>query len=145
MTGVPSIVMGIFIYTLWVVELGQGRSALAASLALACLMLPIVVRSSEEMLRLVPNNLRRAPVRRPDLKTTSGGAPAAPAVSGAMLAVARCRRDRTGAVHDRRRESGRTPRPSPGEHHASFGSTTSSPTAGRSRRRWLGSTLTSSS
>ena len=58
MTGVPSVVMGIFVYTLWVLELGQGRSAFAASLALACLMLPIVVRSSEEMLRLVPNALR---------------------------------------------------------------------------------------
>ena len=58
MTGVPSIVMGIFIYTLWVRQFGMGRSALAASLALACLMLPIVVRSSEEMLRLVPNALR---------------------------------------------------------------------------------------
>ena len=58
MTGVPSIVMGIFIYTLWVLRFGQGRSALAASLALACLMLPIVVRTSEEMLRLVPDALR---------------------------------------------------------------------------------------
>lgn len=61
MTGVPSIVMGMFIYTAWVVRFGTaGRSAFAASLALACLMLPIVVRTSEEMLRTVPDELRHA-------------------------------------------------------------------------------------
>ena len=61
MTGVPSIVMGMFIYTAWVVRFGTaGRSAFAAALALACLMLPIVVRTSEEMLRLVPDELRHA-------------------------------------------------------------------------------------
>ncbi len=94
MTGVPSIVMGIFVYTLWVLEFGQGRSALAASLALACLMLPIVVRSSEEMLRLVPNALREGSAAlgartwkttlRVVLPTALPGL-----VSGAMLAVAR--------------------------------------------------------
>ncbi len=94
MTGVPSIVMGIFIYTLWVLNFGQGRSALAASLALACLMLPIVVRSSEEMLRLVPNALREGSAAmgartwkttiRVVLPTALPGL-----VSGAMLAVAR--------------------------------------------------------
>lgn len=61
MTGVPSIVMGMFIYTVWVVRFGtDGRSAFAAALALACLMLPIVVRTSEEMLRTVPDELRHA-------------------------------------------------------------------------------------
>lgn len=61
MTGVPSIVMGMFVYTVWVVRFGTGgRSAFAASLALACLMLPIVVRASEEMLKLVPDDLRHA-------------------------------------------------------------------------------------
>ncbi|MFM7508335.1 MAG: phosphate ABC transporter permease PstA [Actinomycetota bacterium] len=61
MTGVPSVVMGVFIYTIWVLPRGvDGKSAWAAALALACLMLPIVVRSTEEMLRLVPDNLREA-------------------------------------------------------------------------------------
>jgi phosphate transport system permease protein len=94
MTGVPSIVMGIFIYTLWVVELHNGFSALAASLALGCLMLPIVVRSSEEMLRLVPNALREgsAALGSRTWRTTLGVVlpTALPGlVSGAMLAVAR--------------------------------------------------------
>ncbi|MGI8757511.1 MAG: phosphate ABC transporter permease PstA [Acidimicrobiales bacterium] len=94
MTGVPSIVMGIFIYSLWVIEFGQGRSALAASLALAALMLPIVVRSSEEMLRLVPDSLREgsAALGSRTWKTTTGVVlpTALPGlVSGSMLAVAR--------------------------------------------------------
>ena len=61
MAGVPSIVMGLFIYVFWVVPRGvDGLNGLSGALALACLMLPIVVRSSEEMLRLVPQNLRDA-------------------------------------------------------------------------------------
>jgi phosphate transport system permease protein len=59
MTGVPSIVMGLFIYTGFVVVVGA-KSGFAGALALACLMLPIVIRSSEEMLRLVPDDLRQA-------------------------------------------------------------------------------------
>jgi phosphate transport system permease protein len=59
MTGVPSVVRGIFIYTVWVLHFQQ-RSTFAGALALACLMLPIVVRSTEEMLKLVPDNLREA-------------------------------------------------------------------------------------
>jgi phosphate transport system permease protein len=59
MTGVPSIVMGLFIYTGFVVVVGA-KSGFAGALALACLMLPIVIRSSEEMLRLVPDELRQA-------------------------------------------------------------------------------------
>jgi phosphate transport system permease protein len=58
MTGVPSIVMGLFIYTIWV--LSFGLSAFAGALALACLMLPVVIRSTEEILRLVPAGLREA-------------------------------------------------------------------------------------
>ena len=61
MTGVPSIVMGLFIYTIWVLHFGY--SGLAGSFALACLMLPIVIRSSYEMLRLVPDSLRRGQLR----------------------------------------------------------------------------------
>src|SRR5215467_8140939 len=52
MTGVPSIIMGLFIFAIWVIHFGY--SGLAGALALGCLMLPIVIRSSEEMLRLVP-------------------------------------------------------------------------------------------
>ncbi|HZE37405.1 MAG TPA: phosphate ABC transporter permease PstA [Stackebrandtia sp.] len=59
MTGVPSIMMGLFIYVMWV-ENVETKSGFAGSLALACLMLPIVIRSSEEMLRLVPDELRQA-------------------------------------------------------------------------------------
>jgi phosphate transport system permease protein len=95
MTGVPSVIMGIFIYTVWVINLGAGgRSAFAGALALACLMLPIVVRSTEEMLRLVPNSLREgsAAMGAPKWKTTIGVVlPAAlPGItSGCMLAIAR--------------------------------------------------------
>ncbi|MBO0867761.1 MAG: ABC transporter permease subunit, partial [Micromonosporaceae bacterium] len=59
MTGVPSVVMGLFIYTAVVLTTGQ-ESGLAGALALGCLMLPVVIRSSEEMLRLVPDELRQA-------------------------------------------------------------------------------------
>lgn len=95
MSGVPSVVMGIFVYTVWVVRLGPtGLSAAAGAFALACLMLPIVVRSSEEMLRLVPNHLREASAAMgaPTWRTiTRVVLPAAASgiTSGAMLAVAR--------------------------------------------------------
>jgi phosphate transport system permease protein len=56
MTGVPSIVMGLFIYTIY--TLVFGLNGFGGSLALACLMLPIIIRSTEEMLRLVPDELR---------------------------------------------------------------------------------------
>jgi len=61
MTGVPSIVMGLFIYTIWVLR--YGLSGFAGALALACLMLPIVIRSTEEILRLVPAGLPARPCR----------------------------------------------------------------------------------
>ncbi len=60
MTGIPSIVAGLFIFSFWILGLGQGFSGFAASLALTVLMLPIVVRSAEEMLKLVPDGLREA-------------------------------------------------------------------------------------
>lgn len=60
MTGIPSIVAGLFVFAFWVVGLGQGFSGFAAALALAILMLPVIVRSSEEMLKLVPDELREA-------------------------------------------------------------------------------------
>ena len=59
MAGVPSIVMGLFVYTIWVVRVHH-FTGFAGSLALACLMLPIVIRSAEGMLRLVPRELREA-------------------------------------------------------------------------------------
>ncbi|HZN15822.1 MAG TPA: phosphate ABC transporter permease PstA [Acidimicrobiales bacterium] len=60
MTGVPSIVAGLFIYAFWVLALGKGYSGLAAAFALSVLMLPVVIRASEEMLKLVPAELREA-------------------------------------------------------------------------------------
>lgn len=61
MTGIPSIVAGLFAYALFVVLDGPGhRSGLAGAVALTLLMTPVVVRTSEEMLRLVPNELREA-------------------------------------------------------------------------------------
>jgi phosphate transport system permease protein len=95
MTGVPSVVMGVFIYSIWVIRFGvDGKSAFAAALALACLMLPIVVRSTEEMLRLVPDSLREASAAlgtRTWKTTTKVVLPAAlPGItSGSLLAVAR--------------------------------------------------------
>lgn len=60
MSGIPSIVAGLFIFTFWVLQLGRGFSGMAAGLALAVLMLPTVTRTSEEMLKLVPGGLREA-------------------------------------------------------------------------------------
>jgi phosphate transport system permease protein len=61
MTGIPSIVAGLFAYAVFALIFGPGvRMGIAGSVALAVLMIPVVVRSSEEMLRLVPNELREA-------------------------------------------------------------------------------------
>lgn len=60
LSGVPSIVAALFIFALWISVFGFAKSAFAVSLALVLLMLPIVVRSSEEMLRLVPDEIREA-------------------------------------------------------------------------------------
>ena len=60
MTGIPSIVAGLFMFAFWVLAFDQGFSGLAAGFALAILMLPVVVRSSEEMMKLVPQDFREA-------------------------------------------------------------------------------------
>ena len=92
MTGVPSIVMGLFIFSIWVLHFGF--SGLAGAFALGCLMLPIVIRSTNEMLKLVPNSLREASYALGASKarvTITVVLPAAIGgiVSGALLAVAR--------------------------------------------------------
>jgi phosphate transport system permease protein len=93
MTGVPSIVMGLFIYVVWVTRTKE-QSGFAGALALACLMLPIVIRSTEEILRLVPDELRQGSLAlgaRRWRTTLTVVLPAALSgiVSGAMLAIAR--------------------------------------------------------
>jgi phosphate transport system permease protein len=60
LAGVPSIVAALFIFSLWIATLGFPQSAFAVSLALVLLMLPVVVRATEEMLKLVPDELREA-------------------------------------------------------------------------------------
>jgi phosphate transport system permease protein len=60
LTGVPSIVAGLFVFALWVTTFGFKRVGFAVCLALVLLMVPVVVRSTEEMLKLVPNELREA-------------------------------------------------------------------------------------
>ncbi|NUR90262.1 MAG: phosphate ABC transporter permease PstA [Nonomuraea sp.] len=60
MTGIPSIVAGLFILAFWILFLGIPYSGWAGAMALSILMMPTVVRSTEEMLRLVPNDLREA-------------------------------------------------------------------------------------
>ena len=92
MTGVPSIVMGLFIYTIWVLQFGL--SGFAGALALACLMLPVVIRSTEEILRLVPAGLREASLalgasRARTILTVVLPAAIPGITSGALLAVAR--------------------------------------------------------
>jgi phosphate transport system permease protein len=92
MTGVPSIIMGLFIFSIWVLH--HGFSGLAGAFALGCLMLPIVIRSTDEMLKLVPNTLREGSYALGASKsrvTLTVVLPAAAGgiVSGALLAVAR--------------------------------------------------------
>ena len=92
MTGVPSIVMGLFIYLVWTMRFGY--SAFGGALALACLMLPVVIGSTEQMLRLVPANLREAAYALGTSKSRTILTVVLPAalpgiVSGSLLAVAR--------------------------------------------------------
>ena len=92
MTGVPSIVMGLFVYTIWTLQFGL--SAFGGALALASLMLPIVIRSSEEMLRLVPDELRHGSYALGNRKWRTVMTVVLPAAfggitSGVMLAIAR--------------------------------------------------------
>jgi phosphate transport system permease protein len=95
MAGVPSIVMGLFVYAIFVLPRKQeGASGLAASIALGCLMLPIVIRSTETMLKLVPDDLRNAAyalgTRKSRVILTVVLPAALPGItSGALLAVAR--------------------------------------------------------
>lgn len=60
LAGVPSIVAALFVFALWIATLGFPQSAFAVALALVLLMLPVVVRNTEEMLKLVPDELREA-------------------------------------------------------------------------------------
>jgi len=60
MTALPSILAGLFIFATWVLILGYERSGLAASIAMSIMMLPIIIRSADVVLRLVPGNLREA-------------------------------------------------------------------------------------
>ena len=92
MTGVPSIIMGLFLFSIWVVHFGF--SGFAGALALGCLMLPIVIRSTYEMLRLVPGSLREGSYAVGATKSRVTMTVVLPAalggiVSGALLAVAR--------------------------------------------------------
>jgi phosphate transport system permease protein len=95
MTGIPSIVAGLFAYALFALLFGPGvRMGVVGSVALAVLMIPVVVRASEEMLKLVPNELREAAfalgvpkwltIVKVVLRTSVAGL-----VTGVMLAIAR--------------------------------------------------------
>jgi phosphate transport system permease protein len=95
MTGIPSIVAGLFSFALFAVLVGSGyRSGFAGAIALTVLMLPTVIRSAEEMLKLVPNELREAsyalgvPRYRTILKVVLPTALAG-IVTGVVLAIAR--------------------------------------------------------
>jgi phosphate transport system permease protein len=93
MTGVPSVVMGLFIFVFVVLKTHE-QNGLAGALALAALMLPIVLRTTDEMLRLVPRELREGSyalgarkartIRRVVMPSAVPGI-----VSGALIAVAR--------------------------------------------------------
>jgi phosphate transport system permease protein len=92
MSGVPSIVMGLFIYVVFSIR--YGLVGMGGALALACLMLPVVIRSSEEILRLVPDHLREASyalgTRKARTILTVVLPTAMPGVvSGCLLAIAR--------------------------------------------------------
>jgi len=94
LTGLPSIIAGLFILAFYIIVLGQDFSGFAGSLALTILMIPTVVRSSEEMLKLVPHELREAsyalgvPRWRTILKVVLPTALPG-IITGVMLAIAR--------------------------------------------------------
>ena len=60
MSGVPSIVAGLFIFAVWMIQLGNAYSGIAGGFALTVLMIPTVARTSEEVLKLIPQDLREA-------------------------------------------------------------------------------------
>ncbi len=95
MTGIPSIVAGLFAYAVFALIFGPGvRMGIAGSVALSVLMIPVVIRSTEEMLKIVPNELREASlalgvpkwltVVKVVVPTAIGGI-----VTGVMIAIAR--------------------------------------------------------
>lgn len=91
--GVPSIIVGIFIYTLIVLPMGRS-SGLAGGLALAIIMIPIVARTTEEMIRLVPQSMREGALAlgAPQWRVTWNiilPAASTGIATGAMLAIAR--------------------------------------------------------
>jgi phosphate transport system permease protein len=93
LTGIPSIVTGVFVYAIVVLPM-QRFSALAGGIALALIMIPIVARTTEEMLRLVPQSLREGALAlgAPQWRVTLGivvPAAASGIATGAMLSVAR--------------------------------------------------------
>jgi phosphate transport system permease protein len=94
LAGVPSIVAALFIFALWIATMGFPQSALAVSLALVLLMLPVVVRNTEEMLKLVPDELREASYALGIPKWKTIGRIVVPTalpgiISGILLALAR--------------------------------------------------------
>ncbi len=95
MTGIPSIVAGLFAYALFALILGPGiRLGVMGSIALSVLMIPIVIRTSEEVLKIVPNHLREASyaLGTPKWRTiTKVVLPTAFAglITGMMIAIAR--------------------------------------------------------
>jgi phosphate transport system permease protein len=93
LTGIPSIVTGVFVYAIIVIPL-KHFSALAGGVALALIMIPIVARTTEEMIKLVPQSLREGALAlgAPQWRVTLGiviPAAASGIATGAMLAVAR--------------------------------------------------------
>lgn len=95
MTGIPSIVAGLFAFALFAIFFGPGiRFGIGGAVALSVLMIPVVVRSTEEMLKLVPNELREASyalgvpkwltVVKVVLPTAIGGI-----ITGVMLSISR--------------------------------------------------------
>jgi phosphate transport system permease protein len=90
LTGIPSIVTGVFVYTILVVPMGH-FSALAGGVALALIMIPIVARTTEEMLKLVPHSLREGAL--------ALGAPQWRVTMGVVL---RCSRSRVSPERRRR-------------------------------------------
>jgi phosphate transport system permease protein len=95
MTGIPSIVAGLFAFALFYLVVGpDARSGVVGAVALSVLMIPVVIRSTEEMLRLVPNELREASLAlgvpkwltiiRVVLRTAVAGI-----TTGVMIAIAR--------------------------------------------------------
>lgn len=90
----PSIVLGLFVYTLLVAQMGGGFSAFAGAIALAFIVLPVVVRTTDEMLRLVPSQMREAalslgvPQWKVTVQVLYRGASAG-IVTGVILALAR--------------------------------------------------------